>query len=104
MDWTLRRVETEEELEAALALCARILGVDVLERAPYQREDWRERLEKTPELLLYAESGGIPVAAVLGRRREVPQAGRYPGIDGKDGGERACVGLPLLHVGGCCPG
>lgn len=68
MDWTLRRVETEEELEAVLALCARILGVDVLERAPYRREDWRERLEKTPELLFYAESGGIPVAAVLGRR------------------------------------
>ena len=51
MDWTLRRVETEEELEAALALCARILGVDVLERAPYQREDWRERLESQESLI-----------------------------------------------------
>lgn len=68
MDWELRQAATEEELEAVLALCARILGDDTLERAPYRREDWRERLAQTPELLLYAVSGGIPVAAVLGRR------------------------------------
>ncbi|MDE7298761.1 MAG: GNAT family N-acetyltransferase [Lachnospiraceae bacterium] len=77
---TVRCVETEEELTAALRLCYRLLAPELMETLPGERAQesrdaehiyayaaWKERMGKFSRLLLYAQEEGDIAAVVLGR-------------------------------------
>ncbi len=65
MRYTIKEIATEQELQAVLALCYRILGHDT--SALYGYAAWAERLKNGLQPLVYAESDGQVIAAVLGR-------------------------------------
>jgi len=63
MDYTIKHITTEQELDDALAFAREIFGehVDL-----GNREEWLERMERNNDLLLYAESNGKVVGIVFG--------------------------------------
>ena len=61
----IKEIRTTAELEAALALCYRILGGE--ESELYGREVWYKRLEDGLQPLFVAKIGENVVSAVLGR-------------------------------------
>ena len=68
MFYKIRCVENEEQLKAVLELCYSILGNHLKDVDNYRYEDWKKRLEKDNELLIFACESEKVVAAVLGRR------------------------------------
>lgn len=64
MTYSIRQVSNERELKSVLDLCYSILGEH--HEGLYSYKAWCSRLEHN-YLMLYAECGGIPVSAVLGR-------------------------------------
>lgn len=68
MDYTIRSIATERELDEALALDCRVFGVSSESSSPaYARERWLERMQSHGDLMLYAESGGEMIGIVFGR-------------------------------------
>ena len=65
MNVQFKEIVTEAELLRVLTLCHRILGDHPQEL--YGVDAWRKRLADGLQPLLYAESGGQVVSAVLGR-------------------------------------
>lgn len=64
MDFTIKQIDNETSLRSVLEMCWDILGkpnTDI-----YSEQAWRERLSDNC-LLMYAEIGDKPAAAVLGR-------------------------------------
>lgn len=68
MFYKIRCVENEEQLKAVLELCYSTLGKHLKDVDNYRYEDWKKRLEKDNELLLFAYESEKVVSAVLGRR------------------------------------
>jgi len=69
MDYTIRHVATERELDDALAFEKQVFGVAGERHSPaYSREKWLERM-RSPynDMMLYAESGGEIAGIVFGR-------------------------------------
>lgn len=67
MDYTIKHVATERELDEALALDKRVFGVPSSEHSPaYSRERWLERMKEYGDLMLYVESGGAIIGIVFG--------------------------------------
>lgn len=64
MEYAIRQITDERTLKSVLDMCYSILGEHY--EGLYSHEAWRRRLDRS-YLLLYAESGGEPIAAVLGR-------------------------------------
>ena len=68
MDYTIKHVTTEQELDAVLAFDKRVFGLSSERHNPaYSREKWLERMETHGELMLCAESDGEVIAIVFGR-------------------------------------
>ena len=67
MDFEIKTIQNEDGLDAVLELCRRVLGENVCDNSPYTRGEWLERAHDIPDLLVYAEADGAPVAAILGR-------------------------------------
>ena len=64
MDFTIKQIDNETSLRSVLEMCWEILGqpnTDI-----YSEQAWRERLSDNC-LLIYAEIGDKPAAAVVGR-------------------------------------
>lgn len=64
MDYTIKQISDERTLRAVLNMCYTILGEHY--EGLYSYEAWVRRLDRG-YLMLYAEYGGEPIAAVLGR-------------------------------------
>ncbi|MCM1166778.1 MAG: GNAT family N-acetyltransferase [Lachnospiraceae bacterium] len=64
MDFTIKQINDERTLKKVLDMCYSILGEHY--EGLYSREAWTRRLDRG-FLMLYAELGGEPIAAVLGR-------------------------------------
>lgn len=64
MEYTIRQIADERTLKSVLDMCYSILGEHY--EGLYSYEAWCRRLDRS-YLLLYAELGGEPIAAVLGR-------------------------------------
>lgn len=64
MDYTIKQISDECTLRAVLNMCYSILGEHY--EGLYSYEAWLRRLDRG-YLMLYAEHGGEPIAAVLGR-------------------------------------
>lgn len=68
MDYTIKHVTTEQELDATLAFTKRVFyNAPALESSEYSRIKWLERMKEYGDLMLYAESGGAVVGIVFGR-------------------------------------
>ena len=69
MEYTIKHVETERELEDALAFDKKVFGLPSERHSPaYSREKWFERMKSCyNDLMLYAESDGEVVGIVFGR-------------------------------------
>lgn len=64
MDYSIKQISDERTLRTVLNMCYSILGEHY--EGLYSYGAWARRLDKG-YLMLYAEYGGAPVAAVLGR-------------------------------------
>ncbi len=64
MDYTIKQISDERTLRAVLNMCYSILGEHY--EGLYSYEAWVRRLDRG-YLMLYADCGGEPIAAVLGR-------------------------------------
>jgi GNAT superfamily N-acetyltransferase len=62
MDYTIKHIATEQELDNALAFARKIFG----EYSIGSRNEWLERMERNNNLLLHAESNGETVGIVFG--------------------------------------
>ena len=60
-------VENTEQLDAVLALCYDVLGEHLREVDNYKYADWKDRIGKYSQLLIYARENTDVIAAVLGR-------------------------------------
>ena len=68
MDYTIKHVTTEQELDAVLAFDKRVFGLPSERHSPaYSREKWVERMKTHGDLMLYAELDGEVIAIVFGR-------------------------------------
>ncbi len=64
----IKRIATESELDAALALEKKVFGAPAEQNSPaYARERWLERMDGFGDLMLYAQSGGEVAGIVFGR-------------------------------------
>ncbi|MCL1952181.1 MAG: GNAT family N-acetyltransferase [Oscillospiraceae bacterium] len=71
MDYTIRHVTSERELDAALAFDEKVFGVPSEGHSPaYSREKWLERMKGHGDLMLYAQLGGEVIGIVFGRMEE----------------------------------
>lgn len=66
MNYRIKNVTTEEELDAVLTFAEKIFGKDDLGLVISAREEWVKRLFDHPELLLYAEANEEIITIVLG--------------------------------------
>ncbi len=66
MNYTIKHITTEKELDAALEFDLKIFGVRS-DAADYTREKWLERIETYGDLMLFAESDGEVIGIVFGR-------------------------------------
>ena len=67
MDYTIKHVTTEQELDDALAFARRIFGDNAgLVSREESRKEWYGHMERNNDLLLYAESDGEVVGIVFG--------------------------------------
>jgi predicted N-acetyltransferase YhbS len=68
MDYAIKHVTTELELDAVLEFDKKAFGLPSERNSPaYSRERWLERMKTHGDLMLYAESGGEVIAIVFGR-------------------------------------
>lgn len=68
MDYTIKHVTTERELDDALAFDRKVFGIPSERGSPaYSREKWLERMKTHGDLMLYAESDGEVIGIVFGR-------------------------------------
>jgi len=69
MDYAIKHVATERELDDALAFDKKVFGhPSERHSSEYSREKWLERMRSVyNDLMLYAESGGEIVGIVFGR-------------------------------------
>ena len=69
MDYTIKHVTTERELDKTLAFDKKVFGLPSERHSPaYSREKWFERMKSCyNDLMLYAESDGEVVGIVFGR-------------------------------------
>ena len=68
MDYTIKHVTTEQELDAAHAFDKKVFGLPSERHSPaYFREKWLERMKTHGDLMLYAESDGEVIGIVFGR-------------------------------------
>ncbi len=68
MDFTIKHIQTERQLDAALALEKKVFGAPAEQNSPgYARARWLERMDGFGDLMLYAESGGEVAGIVFGR-------------------------------------
>jgi len=67
MDYTIKHVTTEQELDDALAFARKIFGDNAgLGSREESRKEWLGNMESNNDLLLYAESNGEVVGIVFG--------------------------------------
>jgi len=73
MDYTIKHVTTERELDETLAFDKKVFGLPSERHSPaYSREKWFERMKSCyNDLMLYAESDGEVVGIVFGRIESV---------------------------------
>ena len=72
MEYTIKHIATERELDDALAFEKKVFGVAGERHSPaYSREKWLERM-RSPynDMMLYAEIGGEVIGVVFGRIEE----------------------------------
>ncbi len=68
MEYAVRNITTERELDGALAFAKKVFNHHpALDSPPYARERWLERMQTHGDLMLWAESGGEVVGLVFGR-------------------------------------
>ena len=67
MDYTVKHVTAEQELDKVLDFDRRIFGLSDERDSPYSREEWLGRMENHSNLMLYAEADGEVIGLVLGR-------------------------------------
>ena len=73
MNYTIKHITTEAELDRALALDRRVFGMDgECEDSEYTREKWLSRIERDGEIMLYASADDASaddelIAIVFGR-------------------------------------
>ena len=68
MDYTIKNVTTEQELDEVLAFDKKVFDLPIERHSPaYSREKWLERMKDYGDLMIYAESGGEVVGLVFGR-------------------------------------
>ena len=68
MDYTIKHVTNEQELDKALAFDSKVFGIPSERHSPaYSREKWLLRMKTHNDLMLFAESGGEVIAIVFGR-------------------------------------
>ncbi len=65
MQYTIKEIQTEQQLKNVLELCYRILGNDDSDLYGYAA--WKERLNNGLQPLVYAEKDHKIISAVLGR-------------------------------------
>ena len=68
MNYTIKHVTTEQELDETLAFDKKVFGIASEHHNPaYSREKWLERLQTHGDLMLYAEANGEVIGIVFGR-------------------------------------
>ena len=68
IDYTIKYVASEQELDDALAFDKRVFGHPSEQHSPaYSRERWLERMAAGGDLMLYAEADGEIIGIVFGR-------------------------------------
>lgn len=71
MNYTIKHVATERELDATLAFDQKVFGIPSELCSPaYSREKWLERMHTHGDLMLYAQSDGEVVGIVFGRMED----------------------------------
>lgn len=72
MDYTIKHVTTERELDAALDFDKKVFGLSSeRSNSAYSREKWLERMKDCGDLMLFAESRGKVIGIVFGRLENV---------------------------------
>jgi len=68
MDYVIKHVKTERELDDALAIEKKVFGIPCEYNSPaYSRQKWVERMRFYGDLMLYAESNNEIIGIVFGR-------------------------------------
>lgn len=66
MDYIIKHVKNEQELDGSLAFAREIFGEQYVRRQELAREEWLGHMERNNDLLLYAQASGEVVAIVFG--------------------------------------